>query len=167
MGAGKTTIGKRLSNRLQIPFFDTDKMVEQQEGMSITQIFDLYSDNWFRQKEREILNALSLEENAVISTGGGTPCYGDNMDFLLEHGIVIYLWLPVGTIVKRLEQSKKERPLVRNFSSSEELSRFVINKLSERQAFYQKAHITVDAMNYNLVDILQNLIEQMKTTGNT
>ncbi len=160
MGSGKTTIGKRLAHRLELEFVDIDNAIEQQFGMSVTDVFNKHGETMFRHAESAILREVSLKNDVIISTGGGTPCYGNNMEFMLQSGLVVYLWLPSGALISRLTVSKKERPLIAGFDNIEDLSQFVEQKLKERQPYYQQAHITVDALNYNLVSLLEGMIHQ-------
>jgi shikimate kinase len=159
MGAGKTTIGKILAKRLQWTFTDTDHITEYELGMSLTAVFADLGELWFRQYEKKVLQKTTTLQNTIISTGGGTPCYEDNMDTIIQNGLCIYLYLPPKAIISRLAQSKKPRPLVRELSGIE-LETYVDKTLAERENFYSKAHFTVDALSPNLVQIVESRIRE-------
>ena len=91
MGSGKTTIGKKLANYLKCDFIDLDKLIEAKVGMSIVEYFELYGESAFSDLEREVLQKTDFPENVIIATGGGAPCFGDNMSWMNENGLVAYL----------------------------------------------------------------------------
>jgi shikimate kinase len=158
MGVGKTTIGKKLANRLSMRFTDMDEFIEKQEGMSVQTIFSLKGEPWFRSKESEVLLKLALEkEDLVISTGGGAPCFNNNMEFINSSGVSIYLHMSVPSLVKRLSQiDKKSRPLIAG-KSEKELFNYVEAKLSEREYFYLQSKHIVSVENFKIEDILEAL----------
>jgi shikimate kinase len=144
MGSGKTTIGKKLANYLKYEFVDVDKLIEFKVGMSIVDYFEIHGEQAFREIEREVLQTAHLGENAIIATGGGSPCYGDNMTWMNANGQVVYLSLPPKALAVRLENSKAERPLIKNLKG-DELVDFISNKLLEREVFYNQAKFVVSA----------------------
>jgi len=137
MGSGKTTTGKKLASLLGWSFIDLDKVIEEKTGKTIAELFSYSGEDYFRDVESEALKGLQSEMNSIISTGGGTPCYGDNMAFMLETGLTIYLKLTPAQLKSRLIESKTERPLIKNINSNDLLS-FIENKLSFRETYYNK-----------------------------
>jgi shikimate kinase len=144
MGSGKTTIGKKLANYLKCDFIDLDKLIEAKVGMSIVEYFELYGESAFRDLEREVLQKTDFPENVIIATGGGVPCFGDNMSWMNENGLVAYLSLSPKALASRLENSKTDRPLIRNLKG-DELEGFISTKLAEREPFYSQSKFVVSA----------------------
>lgn len=144
MGSGKTTIGKKLANYLKYEFVDLDKLIEVKAGMSIVDYFEIHGESAFRELEKEVLQKAHFGENAIIATGGGTPCYDDNMAWMNTHGQVVYLSMPPKALASRLENSKADRPLIRNLKG-DELVDFISNKLKEREPFYNQSKFVVSA----------------------
>lgn len=144
MGSGKTTIGKKLANYLKYDFIDLDKFIEARTGMSIVEYFALHGEESFREMERDILQNTSYPENVIIATGGGAPCYKDNMEWMNTNGRVAYLSLSPKALASRLEHSKTDRPLIRNLKG-DELIDFISDKLKEREIFYNQAKFVVSA----------------------
>lgn len=147
MGSGKSTIGYRLAKYLNINFFDLDKYIEQHTQKSIQTIFETEGEQNFRKYETKYLKQIiSLSDNAVISTGGGTPCFNDNFKIMQNNGIVIYLKHNATTLAKRIFFSKTIRPLVNNLHE-DELIIWVTEKLKEREPTYQQANLIIEAQN--------------------
>lgn len=144
MGSGKTTIGKKLANYLKYDFIDLDKLIESKAGMSIVNYFELHGEEAFRQLEQDVLKNTGYPENVIIATGGGAPCFGDNMDWMNKNGSVAYLALPAKALASRLEHSKTDRPLIRHLKG-EELIEYIKIKLEEREKFYNQARFVVSA----------------------
>lgn len=148
MGCGKSTIGRRLAERLKLRFFDLDELIEEQEGQQISEIFVSKGELYFRKTEAEVLRSFVAEnDNFVLALGGGTPCYANNMDFLLEqHLKTVYLKAQLKTLVERLRDQKEQRPLISSFDESE-LTEFIAKHLFERRFYYEKAgiHYSVEA----------------------
>ena len=147
MGVGKTTVGKRLARRLGFDYCDLDEYIVKSESQSINEIFAERGEPAFRDLEREALIKIT-DPKIVISTGGGTPCYFDNLDKMLNSGIVVWLTMEPKMLINRLLAGKSKRPLLANVPEDEVLD-FIENQLEEREAFYQKAHIRVDSSNMN------------------
>jgi shikimate kinase len=149
MGVGKSTIGKRLASALGIPFVDLDKEIEKTEGNSIAEIFAEKGEAYFRKKETKALTEMVQSAlNAVISTGGGTPCHAENMDVMLNSGVVVWLQLPSHVIAQRLVKSQSERPLIAGLLP-DVLPDFIRDHLESRLPFYQRAHIAFDTRDIN------------------
>jgi len=160
MGSGKTSVGKKLAKSLGIEFIDLDSFIEGQAKMSINNIFDGPGEQVFRNLEREGLEELSNKEDIVVATGGGTPCFKDNMNFLNEHGITIYLKLENRILLERLANAKSDRPLLKNLSD-EELKDYIEKKLAERAPTYERAQHTVKAAHItNAVESIHQLLKQ-------
>lgn len=149
MGSGKTTAGKKLAAVLGWPFFDLDKKIEEKAGKSIPDIFSQDGENYFRVIESEALKTIEYETDVVLSTGGGTPCFSDNMDFMLKTGLTVYLKLEPLQLLSRLYGSKGERPLIKNLKR-EELLVFIEEKLHFREPFYNRAEITIEAIDADI-----------------
>lgn len=144
MGSGKTTIGKKLANYLKYEFIDLDKLIESKAGMSIVSYFELHGEGAFRELEQDILQKTEFPENVIIATGGGAPCFGDNMEWMNKSGLVAYLSLSPKALASRLEHSKTDRPLIRHLKG-DELIDFISTKLQDREVFYNKAKYVVSA----------------------
>ena len=156
MGSGKTTIGRRLVERIGFDFVDTDRFIEMQQGMTVSEIFARRGEAAFREMERGILLELQKTEYAVVSTGGGMPCYGNNMDVMLESGKVVYLKTSPQALARRLFRSHSERPLIKG-KTEKELQQYIIEKLAEREPFYNRAHIIIQTENFSMEGLLQAL----------
>lgn len=143
MGSGKTTLGKQLAKCMNYTFVDLDTYIERREGKTIAALFEEGQDQ-FRMRERQALEAVAVEyDRAVISTGGGAPCFFDNIDFINKCGTSVFLDLPVEEIVKRLSNSNLTlRPLVAG-KTKEELNDFINKTLQARRQFYEKAQYTL------------------------
>lgn len=155
MGVGKTSKGRKLAERMGIRFADMDHLIEEQEGMSVSDIFSLKGEEWFRGKETEVLHHLgNLTEDMVISTGGGVPCFNKNMEYINSTGISVYLKMSPEALVKRLTKSSKPvRPLLQG-KTHEELLDYVHHKLGEREAYYNQSKLVVSAENLSVKDLI-------------
>ena len=118
MGSGKSHIGKTLAKRLNYFPADLDSLVENEIGKTITEIFETYGETYFRETEKKVLNIL-IAENMVVSTGGGTACFFDNLDFMKNSGVVVFLNPPLEIIYERLKNEKLKRPLISNLTDEE------------------------------------------------
>lgn len=156
MGCGKTTLGHKLAVRLGYQFFDLDVVLEERAGMTIAEYFSNFGETAFRLAESEVLKNTAYPENVVISTGGGLPCFFDNMEWMKANGTVVYIKLLPKVLANRLEHGKEERPLLRN-KHGDELIAFITEKLAEREGFYLQAQVIADGLSLTaekLVDIL-------------
>ncbi len=145
MGCGKTTLGRKLANRLSYPFMDLDHVLEAQAGMTIAQYFAQYGEDAFRKLESTVLKQTDYHEHMVVSTGGGLPCFFDNIEWMNAQGKTVYIKLSPKTLATRLENEKEERPLLRE-KHGEALVAFIADKLKEREPFYDKATIVTDGL---------------------
>jgi len=142
MASGKSTIGKQLSEKVFVPFIDLDEYIELKENSSITNIFKEKGEIYFRTIEHRYLKELlASEDHFVLSLGGGTPCYANNMELILKSDktTAIYLQASIPTIVDRLTAGKDKRPLVKELGD-EKLTEYVAKHLFERRFFYEQAH---------------------------
>lgn len=153
MGSGKTTAGKKLASLLGWSFIDLDIKIEEDEGKTIPEIFSENGEEYFRIAESRLLKRLDLEKDTVISTGGGTPCYSNNMNLMLGQGLTIYLKLTPLQLRSRLSESKGDRPLIKDMDH-EELLYFISEKLSVRENFYNRSAITVDGIDLDINSLL-------------
>lgn len=145
MGSGKTTIGKLLAAKLKMQFLDLDSYIEEKEGAKISTVFSEKGEVYFRKIEAESLRELLATNNDfVLSIGGGTPCYANNMmaiSEMTEYGI--YLKIGIEELVNRLEVEKEDRPLIANVPN-EELQEFIGKHLFERSFYYNQANHIVN-----------------------
>lgn len=139
MGSGKTSLGKLLAEKLGYTFVDMDASIEEKYHKTVTEIFTEYGQDKFREMERDCLHEVADFENVIISTGGGTPCYFDNMEYMNNHGLTVYLNLTIDQLTERLSSSRPgKRPLIEGLNH-EELRQFIVNALAVREPFYAKA----------------------------
>ena len=158
MGSGKTTTGKKLASLLGWSFIDLDKKIEEQSGNTISEIFSKYGENYFRDVESEVLKNLGSEKNTIISTGGGAPCFGDNMEYMIRTGLTLYLKLTPGQLRSRLSQETNERPLLKDLNK-EELLEFIEKKLIFREKWYLQAELIVEGFNPDVI-FLKSLVKE-------
>ncbi len=143
MGAGKTTVGKALSKELGIPFYDLDWYIQSRMRKTVAQLFAERGEEGFRQVEYNMLHEVAEFENVIISCGGGTPCFFDNMDYLNQQGDVCYLKATPEVLYNHLLMGKVERPLIKG-KSPEELISYITEQVGKREEFYTKARYTLD-----------------------
>ena len=156
MGSGKTTAGKMLANRLSYSYFDLDEFIEQQEQESIRNIFEKKGESYFREQESKYLKKIAEYEDCVISTGGGAPCHFDNMDYMNNAGITVYLKMKPEQLASRLKNGRQERPLIKD-KDDQELLHYIKDKLSQREKDYQKASLTIDGYNFNINELIDKI----------
>ena len=155
MGAGKTTVGKALAKELGLQFYDLDWYIESRRRKTVAQIFDEVGEEGFRKIEHNMLHEVAEFEDVVISCGGGTPCFFDNMDYMNQQGQVVYLHCEPETLLGHLLMGKTERPLLKG-KTPEELISFIKEQLTKREPFYTKARYTLDVTlmdNYEKIKI--------------
>ena len=158
-GSGKSTFGKVLAGRLSYPFVDLDDLIENNQGQLIREIFREKGETFFREVEAHTLRtATTAENNFVMACGGGTPCFHDNMDFINQNGVSIYLKVPESLLVQRLSQTSETdvRPLVQTNQHS--VASFVSELLDKRKDFYERAHFRLEE-----TTDYEQLIEQLIT----
>lgn len=157
MGAGKTTLGRRLAGKLNYKFYDTDQYFEEKYHFSIYNFFEFFGEKKFREMEKEILKELiEDQDNAVISTGGGAACFFDNMDVMNNAGVTVYVKLHANSLKHRLLRSKRRRPAVKGLNEKE-MELYIKRLLAERDGYYSKAMITVKGEDCKVNDIVVEL----------
>ena len=163
MGAGKTTIGKALSKELGIIFYDLDWYIESRMRKTVSEIFAERGEEGFRKIEYNMLHEVAEFEDVIISCGGGTPCFFDNIDYLNQQGLTVYLKAEPEVLYKHLQMAKVERPLLKG-KSKEELLTFIKEQLEKREPFYTKARYTLDVSlmdNYEKIKISVGKIKEL------
>ncbi|NII25563.1 shikimate kinase [Pseudoflavitalea sp. X16] len=144
MGSGKTHWGLQVAHRLQLPFFDLDEEVVKAEDKTVADIFADSGEEYFRQLEKQTMEKLVEDnESLVLSCGGGTPCFFNNIDFMKKVGIVVWLNTHVDVILQRLLKEKAKRPLIKDIDD-EGLRTYIIRKLNERRMYYEQADVVLD-----------------------
>ena len=157
MGSGKTHISKILSEKINFKLFDLDKEISKRNRLSVSEIFAQKGEIYFRKKERELLEeVLATQERCVISLGGGTPAYYNNMELINSQTVSIYLRAGVGTLSERLKWQKEKRPLIATISD-EDLPEFIAKHLFERNVFYNKARRIVDTDNKTPEEVVEEI----------
>jgi shikimate kinase len=162
MGSGKTTVGNALSKDLGLPFYDLDWYIETRMHATVKQLFDQRGQDGFRRIEHNMLHEVAEFEDVIISCGGGTPCFFDNMDYLNQQGDVVYLKATPETLYKHLMMAKVERPLLKG-KSPEELIAYITEHLQERAPFYEKARHTLDVNVLDNYDKIAVSVERIKS----
>lgn len=147
MCVGKTTIGRQLAREAGLSFYDLDWYIAERYRKSVADIFKDEGEEAFREKERRMLHEVAEFQDIVLATGGGTPCFYDNMDYMLSAGHTVYLKATPEVVVRHLDLSRGNRPLLQGMSR-EERNTFVARQLESRAPFYERAewHIDVDVL---------------------
>jgi shikimate kinase len=157
LGSGKSVLGKELSQLLKLPFIDLDDVLEKQDGVEVSKIFSEKGEAHFRMLEAEALRKQSIQKEFVMATGGGTPCFHDNISFINQTGTSVFLDTPVSEIVKRLKgEQKKTRPLLASVPD-DQLQPTLEAMLQSRLKFYKQAHFIVSPTASTAEDILNLL----------
>ena len=156
MGSGKTTLGRMLAPRLNMSFIDLDAFIEQRHFKTISQLFEEKGEDEFRKIEHNALLEVSYFENTVISTGGGAPCFFDNMDIMNANGLTVYLQLSPQKLLRNLKKGKAKRPLIKN-KNDEELLHFIEENVEKRKLFYEQAKLIVSPE-----EDVEEIVQQIK-----
>lgn len=166
MGAGKTTLGKILARELNLEFIDLDSYIENRFHQSVSQLFATRGEEGFRKIERNMLFEVAEFENVVISAGGGTPCFFDNMEYMNKQGLTIYLKATPETLRTHLRMGKQKRPLIAEKNDTE-LDAFIRESLDKREPFYCQAQQIFDTglldNGIRIQEVAQSLIELIKS----
>lgn len=160
MASGKSTLGKKLAKKLNFNFVDLDDFIENKEKLSVSEIFKTKGEIYFRKQETTYLNQLlQTKNNTVLSVGGGTPCYGNNMQLILNTNNVqsIYLQASLNKLVKKLYKKKSKRPLIAHIETKEALTEFVGKHLFERVQFYKQSTIEIATDNKTKKKIIKDI----------
>lgn len=164
MASGKSSIGKILANELNCSFIDLDNYIEEKEKTSIAHIFKSKGEIYFRRLETTYLKAVLENENKIIlSLGGGTPCYGNNMDLIINNPDFksVYLKASIPTLVNRLKNEKSKRPLIAHIETDDLLMEFIGKHLFERSQFYNLAEIKITTDNKSEIAIVEELLSNL------
>ncbi len=164
MGSGKSYTGKQLAERLSYDFQDLDDAIEAKAGKTIREIFADEGEAHFRQLERQCLQKLGEQPQLVVATGGGAPCFFDNMELMNAAGLTIFLDTSVETLVQRLKPEIAHRPLLAGKSDAE-LQEFITQKLSERRPFYEQAKVLYHQQSATeaVAEQLEKVLQEMNT----
>ena len=157
MGSGKSTAGKKIASHLDWSFIDLDKKIEEHTGKTIPEIFSQDGENYFREIETRLLRDFKSSSDTVISTGGGTPCHSDNMNFMLETGLTLYLKLTPAELKSRLSDSKGKRPLIKEIDNKN-LIDFIEEKLRDRERWYDRSDIIIQGIDLD-INLLVSLVK--------
>jgi shikimate kinase len=157
MGSGKTYCGKQLSGKLHIPFYDLDELVVTERGKTINEIFAEDGEEYFRLKEKEILHTITeSHETFIMACGGGTPCYFNNIEYMNESGVTVWMNTPVDILHERLLKEKENRPLLKELSD-EQLKSYIIKKFADRKMYYEQAAIRIDDDQLSTESLIQKI----------
>lgn len=162
MGSGKTTHGKKLAPLFNLPFIDLDAFIEQHEKQSIQSMFETDGETKFRETETKHLGQiLNTEPASVISLGGGTLCFNNNLDLIKENGLLVYIELPLRVLMDRLSQSTQNRPLFSSVNHETRLQKME-GLYTERLEYYTRAHITINGINLTPKILYTQIVEFMQ-----
>ncbi len=156
MGSGKTTVGKQLAKKFDFTFVDIDNYIELKYKTSINDFFSKFGENKFREIEKEELENISTKKNIVVATGGGTPCFFNNIDIINKTGTSIYIKLSPEMLLSRLKNAKENRPLI-NKKSDIELLEFIKSTLQKREKYYKKAKIIIESKNLKINELIKKI----------
>lgn len=159
MGSGKTYWGKLLSIKLQLPFQDLDTVIVAKENKSVAEIFADKGEEYFRYQEKEVLEQIIQEQDSfILSCGGGTPCFFNNIEIMKKGGKVVWLNTAIDVLKERLLKERMTRPLIREIGDSE-LKRYIVRKLSERRMYYEQADVMVNEESISLERLIQLVLQ--------
>lgn len=164
MASGKSTAGNLLAERLSLDFIDLDGFIEEKAGKTVAEIFELEGEKSFRKKEKESLEILLAKDNIVIAAGGGTPCFFENMQWISDKALSVYLKTEAEELYQRLSEQKirKKRPLLKGHRN---LLDFIRKSLSEREPFYLKADLVIEVGGKKVKEIVEEIILKLKKTS--
>lgn len=160
MGSGKSTIGHKLSKVVHMDFVDLDNYIQENEGQTISQIFKNKGEIYFRKIESRYLEVILGNDHIVVSLGGGTPCYGNNMQKIQSAVNVksIYLKASIPQLTDRLRKEKSDRPMISHLKTDKDLTEFIGKHLFERSAFYSQADMTLSVDNKSVDEIVEAIV---------
>ena len=161
-GSGKTTLGKQLAKKTGYAFSDLDELIVNTQQVSIEYIFKHHGESAFRNMESECLHTYSKSTNTIVSTGGGAPCFNDNMEWMNANGITVFLKPPLSELAHRLNaNNNSHRPMLKGLNE-EELFLFLENRLQDRIPFYSQALYVIDKSNPSAKDILEKIEHELQ-----
>lgn len=161
MGAGKTTLGKAFAREAGLSFIDLDWYIEGRQHKTIRQIFDERGEEAFRQLERNMLHEAGEFEDVVIATGGGTPCFFDNMDYMNSHGQTVFIDVDADTLFRRLRLATWQRPVLQGKTEGE-LRAFIEKALAERMPHYEQARYRFDGSRLDSRPQIAEAVRQLR-----
>ena len=157
MGSGKSYWGRKLSEKLNLPFFDLDEQVVSHEGKSISEIFTVHGEEYFRLQEKNTLHLLTESHDSfIMATGGGTPCYFNNIEYMHLSGTTVWINTSQDELFKRLILEKEKRPLISELTD-EQLQGFISKKYSDRRIYYEQADMIIDDETLDLDKLIQKV----------
>ncbi len=160
MGAGKTTIGRELANKLSLPFLDLDQIIEANDDRSILEMFQTKGEPYFRRLESLYLESILQLPKGVLSTGGGTPIFGNNLDQIKSHSTSIYLKWTGRALAERLMKELNHRPILKDLDENE-IEEFVETHLAKRAALYEEANIIIECDDKSVQEITEEIIRKI------
>ncbi len=155
-GSGKTTVGKKLAARFNAVHIDLDAEIERKADADIPEIFGTHGESHFRRLEADLLRELDLQNTPIVSTGGGAPCFHQNMDYMLQNGIVVYLEMPVKALHQRLLSKPNNRPMFAG-KSKEDQQVLLAHLLKEREGFYTRSNYTISGLSVDINSLVAQL----------
>lgn len=161
MGAGKTTVGRVLAKQMGLQFYDLDWYIENRMRKKVSEIFAERGEEGFRTIERNMLHEVAEFENVVLSCGGGTPCFFDNMEYMNQQGDVVYLKASPETLFEHLKMGKSVRPLLLG-KNDEKLMAFIREQLQKREEYYSKANHIVEINPMVSIDRVEETVDDVK-----
>jgi len=160
MGSGKTTIGRKLAKKLDFQFVDVDHFIENRQRKTVSEIFSEKGEDAFRLMEHKALEEISLFENVIVSTGGGAPCFYNNMELMNKSGLTIFLKTSPEELTKRLSITKNKRPLLKG-KTPEEIQTFVAGSLEKRNYYYHQARMIFDTGQMLAKPTVNNIVDNL------
>jgi len=162
MGSGKSTVGKRLAKALGIPWIDLDHEIESKFKISVAGFFSKYGESAFREAEHKILQQISATAEAVVSTGGGVPCFHNNMELMNNTGLTIYLDVPPETILSRIGPHARKRPLFQQMNGDNILEKISAH-LTSREMYYRQAQMIIDGTDPDIEELKKRVLDLSPT----
>lgn len=161
MGAGKSSLGNALAQSLNLPFYDLDHLIAEEQGDSVSEIILNKGELFFRKLERDVLEKALTKDAFVLAQGGGTPCYYDNMELINSHSVSIYLERSIGDLLAVLSEDGKERPLIAHLDDAD-LQEFIAKHLFERRDFYERAIFKVSQKQKDPAERLEAVLDYLR-----
>ena len=157
MGSGKTYWGRKLSEKLGMRFFDLDEQIVNSENKPITEIFSTQGEEYFRLKEKEVLHIISESHDTfIMSCGGGTPCYFNNVEYMNQSGTTVWLNTPMNQLYERLLKERDHRPLLKGLTD-QQVKAFITKKFSDRKIYYEQAEVFIEEENISIDSFIEKV----------